>query len=84
MTPMKVPVHRPGGSLGPMMLALDICPDQAAELWHGVVLARAIERCLACPTAGQCAAWLRDPHHQWDGYRRFCPNAGLLDAARRR
>jgi hypothetical protein len=84
MTPMTVPVHRPGGSLGAMMLALDLCPDQAAELWHGVALTRAIERCLSCPAAGQCAAWLRDARHQRDGYRDFCPNAGILDAARRR
>lgn len=84
MTPMEVPVHRTGGSLGAMMLALDLCPDQAAELWHGVALTRAIERCLMCPTAERCGAWLRDAHHAQDGYRGFCPNAGLLDVARRR
>ena len=78
MTPMNIPVHRPGGSLGAMMLALDVCPDQAAELWHGVALSRAIERCLACPAAQTCADWLRNPRHPQDGYRDFCPNAGLL------
>jgi hypothetical protein len=84
MNPMTVPVRRPGGSLGAMMLALDICPDQAAEIWHGVPLTRAVERCLACPAARACAAWLHDPHRAPDGYRDFCPNAGLLDVARRR
>ena len=84
MTAMKVPVHRPGGSLGAMMLALDICPDQAAELWHGVALTRAIERCLACSTAMECAAWLHNPNRPKDGYRAFCPNAGMLEAARQR
>ncbi len=84
MTPMTVPPHRPGGSLGAMMLALDLCPDQAAEIWHGVALARAIERCLVCLAAEQCAAWLHDRGHWWDGYRDFCPNAGILDVARRR
>jgi hypothetical protein len=84
MNHIEIPVHRPGGSLGAMMLALDIAPAQVAELWHGVPLARAIERCLACPTAGQCAAWLRDSHHASDEYRSFCPNAGILDVASRR
>lgn len=84
MRQMTVEAHRPGGSLGAMMLALDIVPDQAAELWHGVPLTRMIERCLGCPSASQCATWLRDSHHRSDGYRSFCPNAGLLDAARRR
>lgn len=84
MNPMAVPVHRPGGSLGTMMLTLDISPDQAAEIWHGAPLMRAIERCLACPTAEECATWLRDARHRSDGYRSFCPNAGLLDVARRR
>jgi hypothetical protein len=84
MNPTEIPVHRPGGSLGAMMLALDIAPDEVAELWHGVALARAIERCLSCPTAVQCGAWLRDAHHRRDGYRSFCPNAGILDVARRR
>jgi len=84
MNRIDIPVHRPGGSLGAMMLALDIEPAQVAELWHGVPLTRAIERCLACPAAGQCAAWLRDPHHNWGEYRNFCPNAGVLDVARRR
>jgi len=84
MNQMRVPVHRPGGSLGAMMLALDIAPDQAAELWHGVPLTRAIERCLACPAAARCAAWLRDPHRRRGEYCGFCPNAGILDVARRR
>jgi len=84
MAQLNIPARRPGGSLGAMMLALDVSPDQAAELWHGVPLSRAIERCLSCPTAGQCAAWLRDPRHDDNGYRSFCPNAGLLEIARRR
>lgn len=84
MNQMDIPPHRPGGSLGAMMLTLDIGPAQVAELWHGVPLTRAIERCLSCPAAGQCAAWLRDPHHAWDAYRSFCPNAGILDVASRR
>jgi hypothetical protein len=84
MSRMNIPAQRPGGSLGAMMLALDLSPAQAAELWHGVPLARAVERCLLCPTATQCAAWLRDPHRDPSGYKNFCPNAGLLDIARRR
>ena len=84
MNRMDIPVHRAGGSLGAMMLALDVTPSQAAELWHGVPLTRAIERCLACPTAGECGVWLRDPRHKRDAYRSFCPNAGILDVASRR
>jgi hypothetical protein len=84
MDHFDIQLHRPGGSLGAMMLALDVSPDQVAEVWHGVPLTRAIERCLACPAAGRCTAWLRDASHRHDGYRDFCPNAGLLDAARRR
>jgi hypothetical protein len=84
MSRLHSPVHRPGGSLGGMMLALDIDPEHVAEIWHGVPLARAIERCLACPVALQCAAWLRDANRQKDGYRTFCPNAGMLETARRR
>jgi hypothetical protein len=84
MNGFDCPVHRPGGSLGGMMLALDLDPGQVAELWHGIPLTRAIERCLACPAAMQCAAWLRDPNRIGDEYRTFCPNAGLLEVARRR
>jgi Family of unknown function (DUF6455) len=84
MNHLDIPVHRLGGSLGAMMLALDIVPDQLAEIWHGVPFTRAIERCLSCPAAGRCAAWLRDPHHDGTAYRSFCPNAGVLDVARRR
>ena len=84
MSQTIVPVHRPGGSLGAMMLTLDICPDQAAELWHGVALTRATERCLACPNAPCCAVWLQDPHRRRDGYYGFCPNAGPQDIARGR
>jgi hypothetical protein len=80
---MHVPPRRVGGSLGALMIAIDVCPDQAAEIEHGAALARAIERCLTCPAARQCAAWLRDRRHDRAGYRGFCPNSVFLDAARR-
>jgi hypothetical protein len=84
MDHFDIQLHRPGGSLGAMMLAIDVSPDQVAELWHGVPLTRAIERCLACPAAARCAAWLQEASRRQDGYQNFCPNAGILDAARRR
>lgn len=72
-----------GASLGHMMLKLDLEPDQLSQVWYGVPFARAIDRCLACKSKELCAVWLKDRQAGRDEYCAFCPNAGLLDIARR-
>lgn len=72
-----------GASLGHMMLKLDLEPAQLSHVWYGVPLARAIDKCLACAAKDICATWLRDRQAGRDEYCAFCPNAGLLDIARR-
>lgn len=72
-----------GASLGHMMLKLGLEPDQMSQVWYGVPLARAIDRCLACKSKETCADWLKDRRADRREYCAFCPNAGLLDIARR-
>lgn len=40
-------------------------------------LARAVRRCVLCPSIPECEAWLASGARE--GVERFCPNAGLFN-----
>lgn len=69
-----------GGSLGAMLVHLDMSPESLADQCDGDALREVIHNCLECPTHAACTRWLADPDRRPGGWRAFCPNAGRLGA----
>jgi Family of unknown function (DUF6455) len=76
------PNHR--GSMGGMMMILDIDPAKLCKNVPGRKIQQVISSCLLCPTDDVCGRWLRDPDRRKDAYRAFCPNADVFDRVRNR
>jgi hypothetical protein len=62
-----------------MMLTLAVDVERMGSNWGAVQLQQAVRRCQGCTNLMSCRHWLKDPHRPADGYREFCPNAGLFD-----
>ena len=71
--------NAPPKAMAAMMLTVGVDIERLTTPWGNVLLGQAIRRCNACPTAAACQAWLNDPHRAKDGFRDFCPNAGMLE-----
>jgi hypothetical protein len=73
-----------GGSLGAMLVLLDMRPESVVDHCGEEGLRHAIANCLDCPTHAACARWLADPGRRPDSWLSFCPNAPKLQATRTR
>lgn len=63
-----------------MMRRLGISPE--ARPGNDPVMARAMRRCVMCPSLDECDQWLAS--RRTDGIDEFCPNAPVLESLRKR
>jgi uncharacterized protein DUF6455 len=64
----------------PVMQRLGIPRDAAPR--SDATMARAIRRCVMCPSLEECDHWLASG--DTDGIDKFCPNAPVLEGLRKR
>jgi len=64
----------------PVMRRLGISPAAAAR--SDTRMARALRRCVMCPSLDECEQWLASG--KTDGIDEFCPNASVLEGLRKR
>ncbi len=83
MCPEKFPPGRAasGGSLGTMLIYLDLRPEIVEDRCGAERLQDAMNHCLACPTHVTCAHWVADGARRQDAWHGFCPNADMLLSA---
>lgn len=74
---------RRAGLLPAVMERLDIDTEGALDTDAGLEMWTGWQSCVSCAEAGRCAKWIEDDSDP-EGYRGFCPNAGLLDRLPRR
>lgn len=87
----KIPSGRAssGGSLGALMVLLDLTPEAVAAKCGPERLRGAMGNCLGCRTHGTCASWMAGARAgvdaKDDAWHSFCPNTmTLVESLRRR
>ena len=76
-------LNRRAGLLPAVIERLDIDTEGALDKDAGLEMWTGWQSCVSCAEAGRCTKWVQDDSDP-DGYRGFCPNAGLLDHLPRR
>ena len=71
--------YAPPKEMAAMMLTLAVDIERMCSDWGSVQLQLASRRCHGCRSLMSCRHWLADPHRPMNGYRDFCPNAGLFE-----
>jgi len=69
----------PPKEMAAMMLTLSVDIERMGNDWGAVQLQLASRRCYGCLSLMSCRHWLADPRRPMNGYRDFCPNAGLFE-----
>ena len=69
------------GLMQQMMVHLDIDADSICETDAALAMWGAVRSCTFCGSVGRCMEWLAQDGEK-NGYRAFCPNAGILDHLR--
>ncbi len=73
------------GLLPAVMERLDIDTEGVLDTDAGLEMWTGWQSCVSCASAGRCTKWIEDDSgNDPEGYRGFCPNAGLLDRLPRR
>jgi hypothetical protein len=81
MTTLPHRVEQRARDMAAMMLRLGIWPETS---FAGLPMADAIHTCRLCREADRCRHWLADTAADPSAWQRFCPNAQLFTALRRR
>ena len=81
MTTLPQNVEQRAVNMAAMMLHLGVWP---ATSFAGLPMEDAIGTCLFCTEADRCRRWLADTAADPSAWQRFCPNAELFAALRRR
>ncbi|WP_374379045.1 DUF6455 family protein [Dongia sp.] len=87
METRKIPSGRisSGGSLGALLVLLDLTPETVAAKCGAERLRGAMGNCLGCRTHGACASWMAGARSSEDAWHSFCPNTmTLVESLRRR
>lgn len=85
--PATIPAGRTssGGSLGALMVLIDLTPEAIVEKCGAERLRGAMRNCLACPAHGACGRWMASDCAKADAWHSFCPNTvTLVESLRRR
>jgi hypothetical protein len=81
MTTLTPRVEQRAANMAAMMRHLGIWPDSS---FAGLPMESAIRNCFFCREVDRCSAWLADSEADPLAWQRFCPNAELFAALRRK